>query len=622
MIPPKRRMRMVDATIAVVAVSLLGLAAGSTQEQIVIQGRVNIIGTVESTSANSIVVKDSKGAVHKLLIQDRGEEAVVLAGGLRLQFPAKVIVRGEYSKETLKKGQKIRFRAKLNRLGKVDGPVSEIWQDGGAGGIEVIEEAEKRGGYSTCQVRGEVSRLSKKRLTVAIPPTAFTRKRFLAIRLAEQVKVKMESDDYRRATAGAKVTRLVAAKFDTGDVIVQELEVEIVSASSHPLSAADQLAAKYAHLSDEPRQPREIKSRRFIFKTDISDRQAQILLDKLETMSTLLSAYFGRQPRGVTQGFIVRDISQWPPGSLVQPQGVAKIRERAGICFSSQLGNQRQSIIYACDDPGVVQHEATHAFCHLSFGSTGPTWLAEGVAEMGQYWKADKKSVDVSPPVLKYLQLAEPKKRLLEIAIPGRVAVGGWRDYAWRWALCHMLANNPNYANRFKPLAMALMSGRKDVSFTSVYGPVAKEISFEYDLFLQTLDNGYRADLCAWQWNRKSRPLTSGRIKTAIRARYGWQAAGVAVVAGESYDFAAEGKWKIAQDGTAYDANGDLQKRGRLVAIVFSDFKLSAPFELGKRAKFKAPASGDLFLRCSDDWNSLEDNSGELTVYLRRSSME
>ena len=96
----------------------------------------------------------------------------------------------------------------------------------------------------------------------------------------------------------------------------------------------------------------------------------------------------------------------------------------------------------------------------------------------------------------------------------------------------------------------------------------------------------------------------------------------MAVVAGESYDFAAEGKWKIAQDGAAYDANGDLQKRGRLVAIVFSDFKLSAPFELGKRAKFKAPASGDLFLRCSDDWNSLEDNSGELTVYLRRSSME
>jgi hypothetical protein len=607
-----------------VAVAFLTFALGvcQAQAQIVIQGRMNLVGTIESVRANAIVVKDGKGEVHKLLIQDRDQKAVALASGVRLRFPAEVRIRGEFAKESLKKGRRIRFQVKLNRIGKADGLVSEIWQDDGVAGIEVVEEAEKRGGYATCKVTGAVSRLTKDRLIVAIPPTSFTRKRSLAIRLAEDVKVKMESDDYRRAAAGAKVTRLIAAKFETGDVVVQELEVEITSDSSRPPSAADQLAAKYAHLSDEPKRPREIKSRRFIFRTDISDRQAQILLDKLETMSTLLSAYFGRQPRGVTQGFIVRDLSQWPPGSLAEPQGVAKIREKAGICFSTSLGSQAQSIIYACDDPGVVQHEATHAFCHLAFGSTGPTWLAEGVAEMGQYWKADRKSVDVSPSVLQYLQSAEPKKQLLEIAIPGRVPSGGWRDYAWRWALCHLLANNPNYANRFKPLAMALMSGREDVSFASVYGPVAKEISFEYDLFLQTLDNGYRADLCAWQWNRKSKPLTSGRTKTVIQSGYGWQASGVRVVAGQSYDVAATGEWKIAQDGDVCDADGDKQGRGRLVGVVFSDFKLSAPFELGKRASFQAPVSGALFLRCRDDWNSLEDNSGELTVHLRREPKE
>lgn len=590
--------------------------------QIVLQGRVNIAGTIESTKPNTIVVKDDKGDIQKLLIQGLDEEAVALANGLRLRFPAKVTVRGEYPQDTLKKGQRIRIQLKLNRLGKVDGSIDEIWQDEGAAGIEVVDEAKKRGGYSTCQIRGAVSRVVKDRLILAIPANSFTRKRTLAIPLSEDAKMKMESDDFRRAAAGAKVVRLVAAKFSTGDVIVEELEVEMTSGKAAAPSVADEIAAKYAHLSDVPKAPREIKSRRFLFKTDISDRQAQILLDKLEIMSTLLSAYFGRQPRGMAQGFIVADLSRWPPGSLSEPQGIAKIREGAGICFSSRLGNQAQSIIYACDDHGVVQHEATHAFCHLSFGSTGPTWLAEGVAEMGQYWKADQKAVDVSPSVMKYLQQANPKKNLLEIAVPGRIASGDWRDYAWRWALCHLLANNPNYSNRFKPLAMALMSGREDVSFASVYGPVAKEISFEYDLFLKTLDNGYRADLCAWQWNRKSKLLTSGRMKSTVQARYGWQATAVRLVEGQSYDVAATGQWKISAEGVDQDADGDKQNRGRLVGVIYADFKLSEPLELGKRESFTASMNGDLFLRCRDDWNSLEDNSGEMTVHVRRSPRE
>lgn len=122
---------------------------------------------------------------------------------------------------------------------------------------------------------------------------------------------------------------------------------------------------------------------------------------------------------------------------------------------------------------------------------------------MGQYWKADQKTVDVSPVVMTYLQHSEPKKKLLEIVIPGRVDAGSWQDYAWRWALCHLLANNPNYADRFKPLAIALMEKREGVTFEAVYGPVSQQISFEYDLFLNTLDNGYQADLCAWQWNQR-----------------------------------------------------------------------------------------------------------------------
>jgi hypothetical protein len=221
---------------------------------------------------------------------------------------------------------------------------------------------------------------------------------------------------------------------------------------------------------------------------------------------------------------------------------------------------------------------------------------------------------------MSYLQRTEPKKMLLEIAVPGRVDAGTWQDYAWRWALCHLLANNPNYANRFKPLAIALMEQREGVSFEAVYGPVAKQISFEYDLFLQTLDNGYRADLCAWQWNEKFVPLQGQRrTQKKITAAFGWQASGVLLEKGESYDIAAVGNWKIAQDGSEYDADGDKDERGKLVGVILNDSQLSDPILIGKLKRFEAPSDGQLYLRCQDDWNKLADNEGELTVHFRLS---
>ena len=125
----------------------------------------------------------------------------------------------------------------------------------------------------------------------------------------------------------------------------------------------------------------------FAFLTDVSDREAKIILDELERMAGLLEKYFGRGPAGVVEGFVVRDLAAFPPGTLAEPMGVAKIREGAGVCFNVRLGNQRKATLYSSADHGVIQHECTHGFCHMTFGSTGPTWLAEGVAEMGNYWQ-------------------------------------------------------------------------------------------------------------------------------------------------------------------------------------------------------------------------------------------
>ena len=188
----------------------------------------------------------------------------------------------------------------------------------------------------------------------------------------------------------------------------------------------------------------------FRFITDVSDREAQIILDKLETMVGLLTAYFGRGPTGAVEGFVVRDLNGWPNGLLTEPAGIAKIQEEAGVCFSMSLGNKRRAVLYSCDDHGVIQHECTHGFCTLAFGSTGPTWLAEGVAEMGNYWKAGQRAVDVDPIVISYLQQATPKRNCWRslfpaesIQAPGRITRGdGHSVICWPITPTTRLASN------------------------------------------------------------------------------------------------------------------------------------------------------------------------------------
>ena len=267
----------------------------------------------------------------------------------------------------------------------------------------------------------------------------------------------------------------------------------------------------------------------------------------------------------------------------------------------------------------VIQHECVHGICHLTFGSTGPTWLGEGLAELGNYWKDGDRAIDLPTPVIAYLQSVNPKRRLLEIAVPGRAVADTWQDYAWRWALCHLLANNPNYANRFVPLAIGLMEERPGVSFEGVYGPVAREVSFEYDQFLATLGNGYRSDLTAWPWQAKFQRLSdSGEAVVKIKAKAGWQASRVLVDSGEAFEVVADGTWRIAAAGQPLDADGEKDGRGRLVAAVFADESLSREIPLGRKTALESPAAGQLFLRCADAWTELADNDGEVTVTIRR----
>jgi len=378
-------------------------------------------------------------------------------------------------------------------------------------------------------------------------------------------------------------------------------------------------ASRHRSLSDEPKpEPRPISSRHFSFLSDVSDREARLILDKLETMVGLLERFFGRRQQGIIEGFIVHDLAVWPEGVLGEPLGIEKIKEPAGVCFTTVLGPTRQAVLYACDDHGIIQHECTHGFCHLTFGGVGPLWLAEGLAELGRWWREKERGVNADPAIIAHLRSASSPS-LSAITAPDQPPSNDWRDYTWRYALCQMLVDNPNYADRFRTLAVALMEGRPGVSFEGTFGPVGRELAFEFDQFLAHVGNGSRADLTAWPWKVKQRKLAPGGIGRAkVKGAGGWQASGVEVEAGAVYVIRADGTWRMTADGEPTGPDGDPTGRGRLVGALFADFTLAAEFAIGAHTSWIAPADGILMLRPADAWTELADNAGTLSITIRR----
>lgn len=367
---------------------------------------------------------------------------------------------------------------------------------------------------------------------------------------------------------------------------------------------------------------RECSSSNFHVRTDLSADDSDELLQRLEKMIALVEAYYGKPNSQIIEMNVIEDKDRWP-AELIPGDALNSIRTGGGITLSSTLALQNaqgeqqitaaKSVVWAVAQRGVPQHEAVHAYCHQNFGRTGPTWYAEGMAELGKYWRDKDESVQLDPHVLKYLTTSE-LKQLTEITASGQQTGDGWQNYAWRWALCQLLSTNPNYSSRFKPLGMGLLNNQK-TRFEDVYGPMGKEISFEYEFFLKHLTQGYRCDLCAWDWKTKCTRLRgTGTAQVKVSANRGWQCSRVMLKSGDRISYSTTGEWMVEKESDAIGADGIESGKGRLVGVLFKDYELSEPFDLGTSGEYVAAAEGNLFVRCQDEWGDLANNSGAITV--------
>jgi hypothetical protein len=395
-----------------------------------------------------------------------------------------------------------------------------------------------------------------------------------------------------------------------------------------------------------------LKSPHFILHTDLARDDAKRTLERMEVTLGFASRYWRRPPRGQIQCYVVKDLENWPDTALPHPLARVWIGGVGGATTSQTLDSGRlihcKATVYAAPQVGIAEHEVIHAYCCQTFGDTGPDWYKEGMAELAAFYSSHAVGVRRPAEMLQTLRSTRPAT-VQEIVGAGRFTLGisqtldsmlarkrmgrhvsldEWterdtetvrharRVYQSSWALCHMLLHNPNYAARFRSLGESYLTKRSD-SFEQLFSSMHNEVGFEYLFFLRHLDNGYRVDLCSWDWHTRFRMLDEcSPLIARVKAARGYQASGVILLEGQRCQITTEGSWSTSANGPLVDVSGNAAGAGRLVGVMMRYFELSEPFEIGGSRSFVAPVSGRLYLRCHDAWNQLADNRGVLRVRL------
>jgi hypothetical protein len=366
--------------------------------------------------------------------------------------------------------------------------------------------------------------------------------------------------------------------------------------------------------------------------------------------------YWHQPLRGAIECYVVKNLSNWPDGSLPHPTARVLIGHVGGATVVKRAGAGRhrraKAIIFASTAAGVAEHEIVHAYCGQTFGAIGPDWYKEGMAQMLTYRVGEGEGIKCPPRVLKAVQSGQ-RRPLSGILTAGAfsnelsksldrklnkpdislnlVPLEDWtkedvrslqqlhQTYAWSWLACHMLDENPNFQTRFRCLGESYLNNRAD-SRGNLFDALAHEMEFEFRFMVDRIADGYRVDLCRWDWNKRFRPINSRcDVRVRVRSARGYQASGLIVAAGQRYRYQADGSWQLSENAVPVGAKGDQYGWGALEGVIMdNNYQLSQPFLLRNRSQFVAPNSGRLYLRCRDQWNQIADNKGDLVVVFAR----
>jgi hypothetical protein len=400
------------------------------------------------------------------------------------------------------------------------------------------------------------------------------------------------------------------------------------------------------------------RSEHLVVHTDLAPQEVPVLLEQMEASLASMSVYWQRPMVAKIECFVVNDAVRWSRDRFPSRNALFVLGKINGFTESRALQRGRrkviQSRVYTTMEPGVVQHELTHAYQDQVFGDVGiPLWYREGMAEVMSYHRPGQTHVMCRPEMIEYFSKSDQQREVKLIlrdqnfvsavsqsvaracredgSKDGEVASASvWsdsddsifraarEDYSWAWALCHLLYYNPNYQQQFAKYSRSF-STKSPLKFEEVFEDQLSQIEFELHQLVSEIEHGYEVELCAWDWKAKFEKLSDAQSVTcSVVANRGYQPTDVRVEEGVRYQYQAQGNWSTGKGAAEVSAGGSAAGAGQLVGIVVSRNKVLSTIELGEQGEFVSESTGRFYLRCQDDWGSLSDNHGKLTVQISR----
>jgi hypothetical protein len=356
-------------------------------------------------------------------------------------------------------------------------------------------------------------------------------------------------------------------------------------------------------------------------------------------------------------GVPLKDVADWHVEAYVM-----KFRERfrsAGFIpvnlpdfpFGFQFGNK----VWVMEQPSeyyrrhLLLHEGTHWFMNRKYGSHGPPWLMEGMAEwLGTHrWDGTNLTLGIIPAtrdevpywgraLLIQQQLAEGVAPSLESILRySNTAHQEVDAYAWSWAAVLFLRHHPTTQKAFEQLLKQPM--KPDSTGTRwLFGRLKAEwaqMRCEWNAMVSELEYGYDPTRGFLELRKDAKPLDGQSVTFDLYSNRTWQSSGVTLAAGDKIVIDAAGEyvigeqpkpWRCTPDGVTLEYYRG-QPLGKLmltvVQPVLNEPQNTDPLDVvpvGSHLEYTAKMGGELQFRINESNAGLGDNSGATSVTIRK----
>jgi hypothetical protein len=390
---------------------------------------------------------------------------------------------------------------------------------------------------------------------------------------------------------------------------------------------------------------RTIASQHLLLVTDLPPSEAvDALPPAFDKAVPLWAEYFGVGDKTWSQwrmtGYLMQDPERFRSAALL-PDELPGFKN--GYTLGAEFWVYEQKSDYYRRH--LLLHEGIHGFMFNMYGTCGPPWYMEGMAELlGTHkFEGDRLVLPYYPknkeevPLLGRIRIVKDEiaahramriEHVLQYASQAHLQSNA--PYGWSWAATMFLDNHPRYRDRFRKLTSKISDPDFNKVLREAYAEDWDRLSEEWIVFITGIEHGYDFERNAIEY-AAGQPLPAEGSQVTVAADRGWQSSGVMLEGGKQYHLRARGRYQIAEQpaGRIWSCEpGGVTIRyyqgrplGMLLAAVRPDQQdpefvtpLMEPAPVGLEAIISPDQPGTLYFRVNDSAAELADNAGELIV--------